>query len=151
MVDFSFTAVFRGTPLLVRLLLRYNLALFVPHMTPGIPGTGWTHTWDTNSVITGFASAPRRAPPVRVPQAHLPEPDREGSGAVNPRLADAGAAPLVKAVDVHKRYGDNQVLKGVGPQVRKGEIVALIGPSGSGRTTFLRRIDFLERYQNRFR
>lgn len=70
---------------------------------------------------------------------------------MNPRLADVGPAPPVKAVNVHERYGDNQVLKGVGPQVRKGEAVALIGPSGAGRTTFLRRIDFLERYQNRFR
>ena len=56
-VNFLFIAVFRGTPLLVQLLIWYNLALFLPQLSLGIPWTGWTHSWDTNEVITGFTAA----------------------------------------------------------------------------------------------
>jgi polar amino acid transport system ATP-binding protein len=51
---------------------------------------------------------------------------------------------VVHAVDVHKCFGKNEVLKGVSLDVRKGEVVCLIGLSGSGKTTFLRCINHLE-------
>jgi len=56
-VNFSFIAVFRGTPLLVQLLIWYNLALFLPTITLGVPWTGWSETWGTNEMITGFTAA----------------------------------------------------------------------------------------------
>jgi polar amino acid transport system ATP-binding protein len=51
---------------------------------------------------------------------------------------------IVNAVDVHKRFGHVEVLKGVSMQVSKGEVVCLIGASGSGKTTFLRTLNGLE-------
>ncbi len=51
---------------------------------------------------------------------------------------------IVHAVDVHKRYGSVEVLKGITLDVRRGQVVCLIGQSGSGKTTFLRCINHLE-------
>jgi polar amino acid transport system ATP-binding protein len=50
----------------------------------------------------------------------------------------------VRAVDVRKRFGRLEVLKGVSLDVAKGETVCVIGPSGSGKSTFLRCINHLE-------
>lgn len=52
--------------------------------------------------------------------------------------------PLVRAVNVEKRFGSLHVLKGVSMDVSKGEVVCMIGPSGSGKSTFLRCINQLE-------
>ncbi len=49
------------------------------------------------------------------------------------------------AVEVHKRFGRLEVLKGVSLSVRKGETVCIIGASGSGKTTFIRCINHLEK------
>jgi polar amino acid transport system ATP-binding protein len=54
-------------------------------------------------------------------------------------------APLLRIVDLHKRYGDLEVLKGVDIDVPKGEKLSIIGPSGSGKTTLLRCINYLEK------
>ncbi|WP_119964438.1 amino acid ABC transporter ATP-binding protein [Simplicispira lacusdiani] len=54
------------------------------------------------------------------------------------------AALMIEARDVRKRFGPNEVLRGVSLQVRKGEVVAVIGPSGSGKSTFLRCLNHLE-------
>jgi polar amino acid transport system ATP-binding protein len=53
--------------------------------------------------------------------------------------------PIVIARDVHKRFGRNEVLKGFSFEIAKGEVVCMIGASGSGKTTFLRCINHLER------
>lgn len=45
---------------------------------------------------------------------------------------------------LHKRYGDNEVLKGVSLKAKIGDVICLIGASGSGKSTFLRCINFLE-------
>ena len=55
------------------------------------------------------------------------------------------ADPMFRAVDVHKRFGRLEVLRGVSMDVAQGEVVVIIGPSGSGKTTFLRCINHLER------
>jgi len=47
--------------------------------------------------------------------------------------------------DIYKRYGDNEVLKGVSLNANKGDVISIIGASGSGKSTFLRCINFLER------
>ena len=50
------------------------------------------------------------------------------------------------AVDnVHKRFGEHEVLKGVSLHARAGDVISIIGSSGSGKSTFLRCINFLER------
>ena len=46
--------------------------------------------------------------------------------------------------DLHKSYGDNEVLKGITTQFHEGDVVCIIGPSGSGKTTFLRTLNLLE-------
>jgi polar amino acid transport system ATP-binding protein len=50
--------------------------------------------------------------------------------------------------DVHQRYGDHEVLKGVSLEVAKHEVVCLIGASGSGKSTLLRCINALEPIQS---
>jgi len=52
--------------------------------------------------------------------------------------------PIVKLDQVYKRFGANEVLKGVSFEVEKGEMIAVIGASGSGKSTALRCIDHLE-------
>ncbi|GAA1848068.1 amino acid ABC transporter ATP-binding protein [Microlunatus capsulatus] len=61
--------------------------------------------------------------------------------------ARADGAPvehLVRAVNVTKSFGGNEVLKGIDLTVDPGEVVCLLGPSGSGKTTFLRLINQME-------
>jgi polar amino acid transport system ATP-binding protein len=52
---------------------------------------------------------------------------------------------MVRAEGVHKRFGRLEVLKGVSLEVQPGEVVCMIGASGSGKSTFLRCINHLER------
>ncbi|MCL9642827.1 amino acid ABC transporter ATP-binding protein [Rahnella victoriana] len=62
-------------------------------------------------------------------------------------LSDAQSsepALLVTARNVHKSYGDNEVLKGIDLDVKASEVVVILGPSGSGKSTFLRCINHLE-------
>ena len=51
---------------------------------------------------------------------------------------------LVEIKDLHKKFGKNEVLKGIDLEVKKGEVVVVIGPSGSGKSTFLRCLNRLE-------
>ncbi|HEX5498046.1 MAG TPA: amino acid ABC transporter ATP-binding protein [Thermomicrobiales bacterium] len=60
--------------------------------------------------------------------------------------ADAATRPVIlRARDVHKRFGPLEVLRGVSLDVHRGEVVCMIGPSGSGKTTLLRCLNHLER------
>ncbi len=65
--------------------------------------------------------------------------------ALVPESASATADVVVLATGVHKRFGRLEVLKGVDLEVRRGEVVCVIGPSGSGKSTFLRCINHLEK------
>jgi len=51
---------------------------------------------------------------------------------------------MVKVINVHKRFGSNEVLKGINLEVQRGKILVIIGPSGSGKSTLLRAINHLE-------
>jgi polar amino acid transport system ATP-binding protein len=51
---------------------------------------------------------------------------------------------MVEAINVHKHYGPLQVLRGVNLSVDEGEVVCILGPSGGGKSTFLRCINHLE-------
>jgi len=51
--------------------------------------------------------------------------------------------PLVSICDVHKSFGDLEVLKGVSLDIMKGEVICIIGPSGSGKSTLIRCVNAL--------
>ncbi|MCD8085393.1 MAG: amino acid ABC transporter ATP-binding protein [Clostridiales bacterium] len=51
---------------------------------------------------------------------------------------------MIVVKDLHKRFGDNEVLNGISEHIQVGEKVVIIGPSGSGKSTFLRCLNLLE-------
>lgn len=51
---------------------------------------------------------------------------------------------MIKIVDLHKKFNQLHVLKGINLEVKKGEVLVIIGPSGSGKSTLLRCINLLE-------
>ena len=51
---------------------------------------------------------------------------------------------IIEVKDLHKSFGQLQVLKGVTEHIEKGEVVSVIGPSGGGKSTFLRCLNLLE-------
>ena len=51
---------------------------------------------------------------------------------------------LINVADLHKSFGDLHVLQGVSEHISKGEVVSIIGPSGGGKSTFLRCLNLLE-------
>lgn len=53
---------------------------------------------------------------------------------------------MLDLIDIHKRYGDIEVLRGVSLSVKKGEVCVLLGPSGGGKSTLLRTINGLETF-----
>lgn len=55
-----------------------------------------------------------------------------------------GTQPTLVAEDIHKNFGTLEVLKGISLTANKGDVVSIIGSSGSGKSTFLRCMNFLE-------
>ncbi len=51
---------------------------------------------------------------------------------------------LIKTENLQKAFGEIEVLKGINTEIKKGEVVVVIGPSGSGKSTFLRTLNLLE-------
>lgn len=51
---------------------------------------------------------------------------------------------MINVKNLHKYFGENEVLKGINENIKKGEVVVVIGPSGSGKSTFLRCLNLLE-------
>jgi ABC-type histidine transport system ATPase subunit len=78
------------------------------------------------------------------------ETDRFGDGFFRQRApvtdtpTQPTGAPALEVEDIHKRFGGLEVLKGVSLTARDGDVISLIGSSGSGKSTFLRCINFLE-------
>jgi ABC-type polar amino acid transport system ATPase subunit len=63
---------------------------------------------------------------------------------ITPTRSASAVAPMVLAEQVTKSFGSNEVLKGITLEVKRGEVMCLVGPSGSGKSTFLRCINHLE-------
>jgi polar amino acid transport system ATP-binding protein len=62
---------------------------------------------------------------------------------VNADVAWTPEQPIISLKDVHKSFGRVEVLKGISLDVKKGEVICIIGPSGSGKSTLLRCINAL--------
>ena len=77
---------------------------------------------------------------------------QDASGVVPPRgsepLGSCPARPIVNIVGLRKRFGTNEVLKGIDLDVKRGEVIAIIGKSGSGKSTLLRCVNGLEAFQD---
>ena len=73
--------------------------------------------------------------------------ERYDSNGQNASAAQVAARPVVSMRDIHKRFGDNEVLKGVSVEVWPGEVVAIIGSSGGGKSTLLRCATLLETFE----
>src|SRR5262245_42217069 len=56
----------------------------------------------------------------------------------------ASRTPALIAEDIHKRYGSLEVLKGISVTAEEGDVISILGASGSGKSTFLRCINLLE-------
>ncbi|HVI51934.1 MAG TPA: ATP-binding cassette domain-containing protein [Candidatus Sulfotelmatobacter sp.] len=59
-------------------------------------------------------------------------------------MTTALAPPALEAENIHKRFGGLEVLKGISLTARDGEIISILGSSGSGKSTFLRCLNLLE-------
>jgi ABC-type polar amino acid transport system ATPase subunit len=70
---------------------------------------------------------------------HVVRPDE-----VPGKLVKPGAEPIVRATEIEKYFGDNHVLRGCSMTVYPGETITILGRSGSGKSTFLRCLNFLE-------
>jgi polar amino acid transport system permease protein len=89
-------------------------------------------------------SAPSPAPAIQI--AAPPEPaslDWIGRVTAGP-AEEITSEPFVTIRNVHKAYGSREVLRGIDLDVRKGEVVVIMGPSGSGKSTLLRLVNHLE-------
>jgi polar amino acid transport system ATP-binding protein len=62
--------------------------------------------------------------------------------------ATADELPMFRIRNLRKRFGSLEVLKDVSLDIRRGEVLVIIGPSGSGKSTFLRCLNFLEEYDD---
>lgn len=70
---------------------------------------------------------------------NLPSPPAVSRTALTP-----GQPPALQLRNIHKRYGEHEVLKGIDINVASGEVIAIIGPSGSGKTSLIRTVNGLE-------
>lgn len=75
---------------------------------------------------------------------HRNEADRGRSPLLHEPPLQPATKPVIEVRDIHKRFGEFEVLKGVSLSAREGEVISLIGASGSGKSTLLRCINMLE-------
>lgn len=75
--------------------------------------------------------------------ASVPSPD-SGYEKTPAGKAEKYGKVMIEVQDLHKSFGDHEVLKGISVTIREGEVIAVIGPSGCGKSTFLRSINLLE-------
>ena len=53
------------------------------------------------------------------------------------------SGPIIQCQDVHKWFGNFEVLRGISMEVERGEVIVIFGPSGSGKSTFIRTLNRL--------
>ena len=114
---------------------------------------GLIHLFMTSVIALGQAALERRfdhlrerpmaEPSLSAASERAPLPDLVAQIAGGDAQA-AGAEPFVAGHNVQKSYGKREVLRGIDLDVRRGEVVVLMGPSGSGKSTFLRLVNHLE-------
>ncbi len=71
-------------------------------------------------------------------------PDMENAVAAITGAKPSDSDPIIRIVDLHKSFGDVDVLRGISLDIRRGEVVVVLGPSGSGKSTMLRCLNRLE-------
>ena len=71
-------------------------------------------------------------------------PDNENAVAAIAGAKPSDNDPIIRIVDLHKSFGDVDVLRGISLDIRRGEVVVVLGPSGSGKSTMLRCLNRLE-------
>lgn len=59
-------------------------------------------------------------------------------------MSQKSDALVLEVQDLHKSFGDLEILKGISLSLYKGEVISLLGSSGSGKSTFLRCLNLLE-------
>jgi octopine/nopaline transport system ATP-binding protein len=74
----------------------------------------------------------------------LPSESASNNGSNTSAPLQDKAVPALEVEDIHKRFGSLEVLKGISLTANEGDVIALIGSSGSGKSTFLRCINLLE-------
>lgn len=91
--------------------------------------------------------------PKRPGQDDVRQQEDGGAGSAQGEMAAAPSAatdrsgePMFVVRNVHKRFGELEVLRDVSVEVARGQVLVIIGPSGSGKTTLLRCLNFLEDY-----
>ncbi|MDO4231358.1 MAG: amino acid ABC transporter ATP-binding protein [Lautropia sp.] len=72
----------------------------------------------------------------------------DANGASSGALRDGAAKPLIEVHDVCKAFGAHQVIRGVTTQFMPGEVAVIVGSSGSGKSTFLRMLNRLEKHDS---
>ena len=73
-----------------------------------------------------------------------PKPPPKDDPFLSDRPVVPPGKPLIEVEDLHKSFGDLHVLRGITTTILKGEVVVVIGPSGGGKSTFLRCLNLLE-------
>jgi polar amino acid transport system substrate-binding protein len=87
------------------------------------------------------------SPPDALPSAPMAKEDTPHAPLPPPKVlaVPAGAGAVVRIMGLHKYFGSLEVLKGVDLDVKRGEVVTILGPSGSGKSTLLRCVNLLEK------
>ena len=82
--------------------------------------------------------------PYNVRVGHVASMDAQPAVTQGTAMNQTATVEQVRVEDLHKSYGDNEVLKGVSLSANSGDVISIIGSSGSGKSTWLRCINFLE-------
>ncbi len=83
---------------------------------------------------------PHESPAGETPASSIESFSAPSSG----ETSSTSATPALQAINIHKSFGELDVLKGISLTAHKGDVISILGSSGSGKSTFLRCLNFLE-------